>query len=108
MEATEAEKKINVIKDRSMLKHWHVIYPGYLEKSFTAPQGRRVPKDIAVDKPKLDEISAVLEFLKLRHCVELDKAYPRDWLTRGRVRVLLKDEHGQLMHPVIETSKGVW
>ncbi len=96
-----------LIKDRSLLKSWHTVYPAYLEKGFTLPQGRRVPKEVAVEKPKLEEMSAVLEFLKIRHCIEYDKAYPRDWLTKGRVRVLLKDEHGQLMHPVIESSERV-
>ena len=96
---------VQLIKDRSVLKHWHVIYPAYIEKNFTIPQGRRVPKEVAVEHPKLEEISSVLEFLKIKHCVEWDKAYSRDWLTKGRVRVLLKDEHGQMMHPTIETSR---
>jgi len=38
--------------------------------------------------------------------LQLDKAYPRDFMQRGRVRVLLKKEDGTLCNPAITSSKG--
>ncbi|KAJ8772489.1 hypothetical protein K2173_027666 [Erythroxylum novogranatense] len=37
--------------------------------------------------------------------IELDKAYPRDFMQRGRVRVLLKREDGTLYNPAIHNKK---
>lgn len=36
---------------------------------------------------------------------QIDKAYPRDFMQRGRVRVLLKKEDGTLINPAISSSK---
>lgn len=36
---------------------------------------------------------------------QIDKAYPRDFMQRGRVRVLLKKEDGTLCNPAISSSK---
>lgn len=36
---------------------------------------------------------------------QIDKAYPRDFMQRGRVRVLLKKEDGTLINPSISSSK---
>lgn len=38
--------------------------------------------------------------------VQIDKAYPRDFMQRGRVRVLLKKEDGMFCNPAIPSSKG--
>lgn len=38
--------------------------------------------------------------------VQIDKAYPRDFMQRGRVRVLLKKEDGTFCNPAIPSSKG--
>lgn len=37
--------------------------------------------------------------------MQIDKAYPRDFMQRGRVRVLLKKEDGTLHNPSISSSK---
>ena len=80
------------------VKKWNTIYPVYINSAATIAEGRRVGQGVAVDKPTLEEISQVLSFLKLKHCIEGHKGFPRDTLMRGRIKVLLKDEHGQLMH----------
>ncbi len=38
--------------------------------------------------------------------MQIDKAYSRDFMQRGRVRVLLKKEDGTLYNPAISSSKG--
>lgn len=37
--------------------------------------------------------------------LKIDKAYPRDFMQRGRVRVLLKKEDGTLYNPAISSRK---
>jgi signal recognition particle subunit SRP19 len=67
------------------------IYPTYLDSLKTVKLGRRIPKEIAVDKPTVMEISEVLQSLRLRHVIEPHKGYSRDvesrWYNLGRVLV---------------------
>lgn len=44
-------------------------------------------------------------FSEINFLWKLDKAYPRDFMQRGRVRVLLKKEDGTLVNPAISSSK---
>ena len=37
--------------------------------------------------------------------LQLDKAYPRDFMQRGRVRVLIKKDDGSLFNPQIDSSE---
>jgi len=86
-------------------KKWQTIYPAYLNSRLTADQGRRVPKAKAVENPTCEEIANILTFLKLSFVIEPEKSYPKDFSQKGRVKVLLKDQHGQLFHPELITSK---
>lgn len=38
--------------------------------------------------------------------LKVDKAYPRDFMQRGRVRVLLKREDGTFYNPAITSSEN--
>jgi signal recognition particle subunit SEC65 len=60
----------------------------YIDKSKSVKQGRRVSVCKAVDRPSLGEIVEALQLLGIPYVIE-NKAYPRDWLIRGRVRVNL-------------------
>lgn len=79
------------------VSRWVCVYPPYINAKCTVAQGRRVSQQLAVCNPQVQEIIEVLNFLKLHHIVE-NKAYPRDILSRGRVRVRVKDEHGELLN----------
>merc|ERR1712187_329411 len=69
--------------------------------------GRRIATAHAVEHPHPAEMAEICEFLKIPHVLEMDKAYPRDWLIRGRLRVLLKTPEGAYTHPEIHTKKAV-
>ena len=49
-------------------------------------------------------MSEILQYLKLPHVVEVDKAYPKDWLFPGRVKVLIKNENGFYPNLTIKSS----
>eukprot|EP01017_Pseudomicrothorax_dubius_P018389 TRINITY_DN2035_c0_g1_i9.p1 TRINITY_DN2035_c0_g1~~TRINITY_DN2035_c0_g1_i9.p1 ORF type:complete len:133 (-),score=46.39 TRINITY_DN2035_c0_g1_i9:1224-1622(-) len=86
-------------------KKWKTIYPAYLNIKFSAQQGRRVPKSKAVEDPKISEISEVLQFFKIPHVIEMDKAYSRDWLTKGRIKVQILQENGTPTNPEVKNKK---
>nr|CAD1838178.1 unnamed protein product [Ananas comosus var. bracteatus] len=87
------------------IKKWIIIYPVYVNSKKTIAEGRRISAANACENPTCIEISDCCAHLKLPHAIELDKAYPRDFMQRGRVRVQLKREDGTLTNPAIATRK---
>ena len=85
------------------VSQWTCVYPPYINSKLTTSQGRRISKAVAVENPQIPEILEVLKFLGLDHAVE-NKAYPRDILSRGRIRIRLKDQDGNHLNPEITSS----
>ena len=67
----------------------NVIWPAYLDASLTRSEGRRVPSDLAVEEPTVDEIAQAVQQVGYDAVIERDQRYPREYETRGRV--LVKD-----------------
>mmetsp|Transcript_14766 Transcript_14766/g.29109 ORF Transcript_14766/g.29109 Transcript_14766/m.29109 type:complete len:161 (-) Transcript_14766:83-565(-) len=86
---------------------WNIIYPNYINSKKTIPEGRRITQSKGVEYPHPAEMAEICEYLKIPHVLEMDKAYPRDWLIRGRIRVLLKTDAGAYTHSEIHTKKAL-
>ena len=68
----------------------NVLWPAYFDASRSRKEGRRVPLDLAVEDPSVDEIAQAVKQVGYDAVIERDKAYPRDgWEDSGRV--LVKD-----------------
>ncbi|BAU01720.1 signal recognition particle 19 kDa protein [Vigna umbellata] len=87
------------------IKKWIVMYPVYINSKKTMAEGRRIAVAKACENPTCAEIGDCCSYLKLPFAIEIDKAYPRDFMQRGRVRVLLKTEDGTLINPSISSRK---
>ncbi|URE43871.1 Signal recognition particle 19 kDa, partial [Musa troglodytarum] len=87
------------------IKKWNVIYPVYINSKKTVTEGRRVSATKACENPTCIEIGDCCSYLKVPFAIELDKAYSRDFMQRGRVRVLLKREDGSLYNTDIGSKK---
>ncbi|XP_077251334.1 signal recognition particle 19 kDa protein-like isoform X2 [Tasmannia lanceolata] len=87
------------------IKRWTVFYPVYINSKKTLAEGRRISTSKACENPTCVEIADSCNFLKLPFAIEIDKAYPRDFMQRGRVRVSLKKEDGTLYNPAISSRK---
>lgn len=68
-----------------------MIYPEYFDSSLSRKRGRRVPLNISTSNPSIDMIVEVCRKLGLNPEIELDKTYPRNILSKGRVIVDKKD-----------------
>mmetsp|Transcript_26421 Transcript_26421/g.53565 ORF Transcript_26421/g.53565 Transcript_26421/m.53565 type:complete len:168 (-) Transcript_26421:143-646(-) len=86
---------------------WNILYPNYINSKKTVPEGRRIAVAKGCEHPHAAEMAEICEFLKIPHVLEMDKAYPRDWLIRGRIRVLLKTPEGAFTHAEIHTKRQV-
>ncbi len=73
----------------------NVIWPAYLDSSLTRSEGRRVPADLAVEEPTVDEIAQAVQQVGYDAVIERDKRYPREYETRGRVLVKDADDAGK-------------
>lgn len=67
----------------------NVIWPAYLDAEVSRSKGRRVPGDLAVPEPTVDEIAAAAQQVGYDAVIERDRTYPREYEPRGRV--LVKD-----------------
>ncbi|MBS7643128.1 signal recognition particle protein Srp19 [Candidatus Bathyarchaeota archaeon] len=56
-----------------------IIWPIYLDVAKTRREGRRLPKTIAVENPKLQEIGLAASALNLNPELKPDAAHPSAW-----------------------------
>ncbi|KAL9689299.1 hypothetical protein QQ045_009683 [Rhodiola kirilowii] len=92
--------------ERPNIKKWVVFYPIYINSKKTIAEGRRISTSKACENPTCIEIYDSCNNLKIPAAIEIDKA-PRDFMQRGRVRVLLKREDGTFYNPAVTSSKQV-
>ena len=70
----------------------NVIWPAYLDAELSRSDGRRVPVDLAVSDPTVDEIARAVQQVGYDAVIERDKTYPREHEPRGRVLVQNADD----------------
>lgn len=86
---------------------WSCLFPHYINSKKKISEGRRIAASKSVEDPSAEEMGMICEHFKLPYIVEFNKAYPRDWLTPGRVRVLFRNEKGALINKEITTKKDL-
>lgn len=73
----------------------NVIYPAYFDAARSRAEGRRVPMDLAVSDPAVEEIATAVEQVGYDAVVERGVTYPRETEPRGRVLVENADDAGK-------------
>ncbi|WP_255150032.1 signal recognition particle subunit SRP19 [Halorarius halobius] len=73
----------------------NVLWPAQFDAELTRSEGRRVPKELAVPSPTVDEIAKAVQQVGYDAVIERDKQYPREWEARGRVLVQNADDAGK-------------
>ncbi len=63
----------------------NVIWPAYFDAEKTRSEGRRVPRELAVTDPSVDEIAAAVQQVGYDVRIERSVTYPREHEPRGRV-----------------------
>ncbi|KAG8226192.1 hypothetical protein J437_LFUL012468 [Ladona fulva] len=100
----------NPDKKHTDLERWICIYPAYINSKKTRAEGRKIPKEKAVENPTHQEIRDVLAAAGMKVGVE-NKLYSREsskeMLYRGRIRVQLKNDDGTPLNPDFPTRESV-
>jgi len=65
----------------------NVIWPAYLDANLSRSEGRRVPEDLAVAEPTVEEIARAVKQVGYDIEVKRDKTYSREYEPRGQVLV---------------------
>ena len=69
-----------------------IIWPIYFDANKTRRNGRRVPKNLAVQSPKIDEVKLAVDRLGLKNEVRLEAHFPRiPWAKTGMLLVEKKE-----------------
>jgi signal recognition particle subunit SRP19 len=75
-----------------------IIWPAYFDQTKTRKNGRRVPKNLAVQSPKILEIQEAAQKLGLEFEVVADKGYPKvPWAKTGMLLVEKKGSKEQII-----------
>ncbi len=76
-----------------------IIWPAYFDANKTRKKGRRVPKNIAVQSPKILEIQEAAVKLGLQQEVVPNKGYPKTpWYKPGMLLVEKKGSKEQVIN----------
>lgn len=93
-------------------ERWICVYPAYINSKKTVKEGRRIPKEKAVDNPSYTEIRDVCLSAGFVTGVE-NKTYAReldhkDLKFRGRIRIQLKNEDGTPKYEKYPTRQSIF
>jgi len=87
---------------------WLRLYPAYFDSSKSRIEGRRVARELAVDRPRLEEVAEAARRLGLEVKVVEDARYPRCWWDlRGAVLVEKKMRKEELLRRVARSLREV-
>jgi len=69
-------------------KRYYVLYPEYFDKRLSRREGRKVPRNKAVEECSLGKIAYACKHLNFEYTIEKDKKYSRNWWnSEGRILV---------------------
>jgi len=79
----------------------YVIWPIYFDQGTSRSKGRRVPKNLAINNPTVQDIFKVAQSLTLHPQIE-NKSYPSLWWTQGRLLVEQKGSKTEVLHAMAQ------
>ncbi|MCD6348911.1 MAG: signal recognition particle protein Srp19 [Candidatus Korarchaeota archaeon] len=85
-----------------------VVYPSYFDSRLSRSEGRRVPRNLSIRKPSLQDLIKALKHLSLEFDVEEDKQRPSRWYRmEGRVKVYYQGSKEQLLKEIGKALRSV-
>jgi signal recognition particle subunit SRP19 len=78
-----------------------IIWPAYFDQAKTRKEGRRVPKNLAVQAPKILAIQEAAQRIGLEFEVVADKGYPKTpWAKTGMLLVEKRGSKEQIINRI--------
>ena len=80
-----------------------LLWPAYFDSNKTRLQGRRVPKNLAIVSPKLEEMQNATRSVGLHSEVVLDVKYPKvPWQKTGYIVIPKKSSKTKIIRKIAE------
>ena len=78
-----------------------IIWPIYFDAAKTRKEGRRVPKSIAVQSPRITEVKEAVDKLGLKNEVNLDAHFPKiPWSKTGMLLVEKREAKEKIIQKI--------
>jgi len=78
-----------------------IIWPIYFDTSKTRRKGRRVPKNLAVQSPKITEVKEAVDKLGLKNELKLEAHFPKmPWVKTGMLLVEKKEAKEKIIQKI--------
>jgi signal recognition particle subunit SRP19 len=78
-----------------------IIWPIYFDISKTRKKGRRVPKNLAVQSPKITELKEATDKLGLKNEINLEDHFPKmPWAKTGMLLVEKKEAKEKIIQKI--------
>jgi len=78
-----------------------IIWPIYFDAAKTRKEGRRVPKAMAVQQPKIDEIQTAVTRLGLKNELRPETHFPKNpWAKTGMLLVEKKESKEKIIQKI--------
>jgi signal recognition particle subunit SRP19 len=78
-----------------------IIWPIYFDSSKTRKKGRRVPKNLAVQSPKITELKEATDKLGLKNEINLEAHFPKmPWAKSGMLLVEKKEAKEKIIQKI--------
>ena len=78
-----------------------IIWPTYFDAAKTRKDGRRVPKSLAVQSPKIDEIKLAADRIGLRNEIRTEAHFPKSpWTKSGMLLVEKKEAKEKIIQKI--------
>jgi signal recognition particle subunit SRP19 len=78
-----------------------IIWPIYFDASKTRKKGRRVPKNLAVQSPKIAEVKEAADKLGLKNEINLEAHFPKThWAKTGMLLVEKKEAKEKIIQKI--------
>jgi len=78
-----------------------IIWPIYFDASKTRKKGRRVPKNLAVQSPKIAEVKEAVDKLGLKNELKLEAHFPKiPWAKSGMLLVEKKEAKEKIIQKI--------
>jgi signal recognition particle subunit SRP19 len=78
-----------------------IIWPIYFDSSKSRKEGRRVPKNLAVQSPKIDELKQAADKLSLKNEVNLDAHFSKmPWIKTGMLLIEKKEAKEKIIQKI--------
>ena len=85
-----------------------MLWPNYFDSTKRRSEGRRIKRDLAIEKPTIEELAKAAEKLGIPYQVDKSAAYPGSWWEKsGRVFVGKAMPKGKIILSIAKNLRNI-